>query len=68
MFFWFQVVCVVHHFKGKLLLPEEPATEQQPDSALLNMAHIDGAMDKYLSSQVSDGSCDHQWGLCSLGL
>uniref|UniRef100_H3CI85 Phospholipid phosphatase-related protein type 1 n=1 Tax=Tetraodon nigroviridis TaxID=99883 RepID=H3CI85_TETNG len=52
----FLVVCVVHHFKGKLLLPEEPATEQQPDSALLNMAHIDGAMDKYLSSQQKRSS------------
>lgn len=55
------MVSVVHHFKGKLLLPEEPAAEQQPDSALLNRARIDGAMEKYLSSQVSAGSCDHRW-------
>lgn len=53
---------MVHHFKGKLLLPDEPAAEQQPESALLNMSRIDGTMEKYLSPQVSDGSCDHRSG------
>lgn len=50
---------MVHHFKGKLLLPEEPAAEQHPDSAMLNMSRIDGTMEKYLSPQVSDGPCGH---------
>ncbi|XP_029687765.1 phospholipid phosphatase-related protein type 5-like isoform X2 [Takifugu rubripes] len=54
----FLVVCVVHHFKGKLLLPEEPAAQQQPDSTLLNVGHIDSTMEKYLSSQVTEDEDD----------
>lgn len=55
------MVCVVHHFKGKLLLPEESAAQQQPDSTLLNVGPIDSTMEKYLSSQVSVASepADH---------
>lgn len=50
------MVCVVHYFKGKLLLPEEAAPEQQLDPALLSLDRIDSTMEKYLGSQVS-GSC-----------
>ncbi|XP_030254570.1 phospholipid phosphatase-related protein type 5-like isoform X1 [Sparus aurata] len=43
----FLVVCVVHNFKGKLLLSEESSAEQ-------NMGRIESPLEKYIASQETD--------------
>ncbi|XP_035981320.1 phospholipid phosphatase-related protein type 5 isoform X2 [Fundulus heteroclitus] len=50
----FLVVCVVHNFKGKLLLNEESPAEQQPNTAILNMGQVEGSLEKYIASQETD--------------
>uniref|UniRef100_A0A3Q2G2G4 Phospholipid phosphatase related 5b n=1 Tax=Cyprinodon variegatus TaxID=28743 RepID=A0A3Q2G2G4_CYPVA len=47
----FLVVCVVHNFKGKLLLNEE-LPEQQSSMAMLNMGQVESPLEKYIASQV----------------
>ncbi|XP_008436749.1 phospholipid phosphatase-related protein type 5 isoform X3 [Poecilia reticulata] len=47
----FLVVCVVHNFKGKLLLNEDSPAESQPNTAMLNMGHLDSPLEKYIASQ-----------------
>ncbi len=47
------MVCVVHNFKGKLLLNEESAAEQPPNTAMLNMGRMESPLEKYIASQVS---------------
>uniref|UniRef100_A0A673B2Y1 Phospholipid phosphatase related 5b n=1 Tax=Sphaeramia orbicularis TaxID=375764 RepID=A0A673B2Y1_9TELE len=49
----FLVVCVVHNFKGKLLLSEETPAEQRSTSAMLNMGRVESPLEKYIASQVS---------------
>uniref|UniRef100_A0A3Q2GNW3 Phospholipid phosphatase related 5b n=1 Tax=Cyprinodon variegatus TaxID=28743 RepID=A0A3Q2GNW3_CYPVA len=46
----FLVVCVVHNFKGKLLLNEE-LPEQQSSMAMLNMGQVESPLEKYIASQ-----------------
>ncbi|MEQ2231005.1 hypothetical protein ILYODFUR_035006, partial [Ilyodon furcidens] len=48
------VVCVVHNFKGKLLLDEESPAEQQPNTAMLNMGQVESPLEKYIASQETD--------------
>ncbi|XP_047205141.1 phospholipid phosphatase-related protein type 5-like isoform X2 [Girardinichthys multiradiatus] len=50
----FLVVCVVHNFKGKLLLDEESPAEQQPNTAMLNMGQVESPLEKYIASQETD--------------
>lgn len=45
----FLVVCVVHNFKGKLLLTEEHTPEHVPASAMLNLGRVESALEKYSS-------------------
>ncbi|CAI5673963.1 unnamed protein product [Oreochromis niloticus] len=47
----FLVVCVVHNFKGKLLLSEESLVEQQPNTAMLNIGQVESPLEKYITSQ-----------------
>ncbi|XP_039983282.1 phospholipid phosphatase-related protein type 5 [Xiphias gladius] len=47
----FLVVCVVHNFKGKLLLSKESPAEQRPISAMLNMGRVESPLEKYIASQ-----------------
>ncbi|KAI9523252.1 Phospholipid phosphatase- protein type 5 [Dissostichus eleginoides] len=49
----FLVVCVVHNFKGKLLLGEE-SPEHQPGSALLTLGRMESPLEKYIASQETD--------------
>ncbi|KAL7373933.1 hypothetical protein ABVT39_017684 [Epinephelus coioides] len=55
----FLVVCVVHNFKGKLLLSEESPAEQRPNTAMLNMGRMESPLEKYIASQmVQTPICD----------
>uniref|UniRef100_A0A3B4GWY5 Phospholipid phosphatase-related protein type 5 n=1 Tax=Pundamilia nyererei TaxID=303518 RepID=A0A3B4GWY5_9CICH len=58
----FLVVCVVHNFKGKLLLSEESLVEQRPNIAMLNIGQGESPLEKYITSQETDdedeGSCN----------
>lgn len=48
----FLVVCVVHNFKGKLLLGDDPTVpEQMPSPAPLHLGRVESPMEKYMSSQ-----------------
>lgn len=48
----FLVVCVVHNFKGKLLLSDDtPVPEQTPSPNPLHLGHMESPMEKYMSSQ-----------------
>lgn len=49
----FQVVCVVHNFKGKLLLSEDSPAERRPAAAALNLGRMESPLEKYIASQVS---------------
>lgn len=46
------MVCVVHNFKGKLLLSEESLVEQRPNIAMLNIDQGESPLEKYITSQV----------------
>ncbi|XP_037311359.2 phospholipid phosphatase-related protein type 5 isoform X3 [Pungitius pungitius] len=46
----FLVVCVVHNFKGKLLLSEDSA-EEQCNPATLSMGRMESPLEKYIASQ-----------------
>ncbi|KAM4718327.1 phospholipid phosphatase-related protein type 5 isoform 3-T3 [Anableps anableps] len=52
------VVCVVHNFKGKLLLNEDFPAEQQPNTAMLNMGQLESPLEKYIASQETDDEDD----------
>uniref|UniRef100_A0A8C6UE83 Phospholipid phosphatase-related protein type 5 n=1 Tax=Neogobius melanostomus TaxID=47308 RepID=A0A8C6UE83_9GOBI len=48
----FLVVCVVHNFKGKLLLSDDPPVpEQMPSPIPLHLGRVESPMEKYMSSQ-----------------
>ncbi|KAM8823374.1 phospholipid phosphatase-related protein type 5 isoform 3-T3 [Spinachia spinachia] len=46
----FLVVCVVHNFKGKLLLSEDSG-EEQCNPAMLSMGRMESPLEKYIASQ-----------------
>ncbi|XP_068160710.1 phospholipid phosphatase-related protein type 5 [Antennarius striatus] len=46
----FLVVCVVHNFKGKLLLNDSPV-EQESNTTVLNISQIENDLKKYITSQ-----------------
>ncbi|XP_031729544.1 phospholipid phosphatase-related protein type 5 isoform X4 [Anarrhichthys ocellatus] len=46
----FLVVCVVHNFKGKLLLSED-SPEERSNTAMLNMGRMESPLEKYIASQ-----------------
>ncbi|KAG7269721.1 hypothetical protein CRUP_031334 [Coryphaenoides rupestris] len=52
-----RVVCVVHNFKGKLLLSEEspspspPPEDHMAGGPVLNMGRVDTSLEKYIASQ-----------------
>lgn len=50
----FLVVCVVHNFKGKLLLSEDPQQEEGIANApMMSMpARVDSPLEKYIASQI----------------
>ncbi|XP_046879916.1 phospholipid phosphatase-related protein type 5-like isoform X2 [Hypomesus transpacificus] len=48
----FLVVCVVHNFKGKLLLNEDPPQESTANPAMMNMpGRVESPLEKYIASQ-----------------
>ncbi|XP_061569021.1 phospholipid phosphatase-related protein type 5 [Cololabis saira] len=47
----FLVMCVVHNFKGKLLLNEVSSVDQQPNTATLNISQVQSPLEKYIASQ-----------------
>ena len=48
----FQVVCVVHNFKGKLLLSEDPQQESISSAPMMSMPRVESPLEKYIASQV----------------
>nr|XP_043890018.1 phospholipid phosphatase-related protein type 5-like isoform X3 [Solea senegalensis] len=50
----FLVVCVVHNFKGKLLLSEESPAEPRSNTAMLSMGRVESPLEKYIASQETD--------------
>ncbi|CDQ71000.1 unnamed protein product [Oncorhynchus mykiss] len=48
----FLVVCVVHNFKGKLLLSEDPPQDNMPSAPMMNMSRVESPLEKYIASQV----------------
>ena len=48
----FQVVCVVHNFKGKLLLSEDPQQESMSSAPMMSMPRVESPLEKYIASQV----------------
>ncbi|KAM8882553.1 phospholipid phosphatase-related protein type 5-like isoform X3 [Synchiropus splendidus] len=47
----FLVVCVVHNFKGKLLLSDDSSLDQQPPTGILGMSRVESPLEKYIASQ-----------------
>ncbi|XP_056155806.1 phospholipid phosphatase-related protein type 5-like [Lampris incognitus] len=47
----FLVVCVVHSFRGRLLLSEESPAEPLPSAAIMNMGRVESPLEKYIASQ-----------------
>uniref|UniRef100_A0AAV2JLJ0 Phosphatidic acid phosphatase type 2/haloperoxidase domain-containing protein n=1 Tax=Knipowitschia caucasica TaxID=637954 RepID=A0AAV2JLJ0_KNICA len=60
----FLVVCVVHNFKGKLLLGDDAHLPEQPPSpAPLNLGRVESPLEKYMSSQETDSEVSQSWDL-----
>ncbi|XP_061522596.1 phospholipid phosphatase-related protein type 5-like isoform X2 [Phycodurus eques] len=47
----FLVVCVVHFFKGKLLLNDDTPIELQVNTTMLGMGQVESTLEKYIASQ-----------------
>ncbi|CAL8397988.1 unnamed protein product [Arctogadus glacialis] len=62
----FLVVCVVHNFKGKLLLgedpPPSPSQDPLPGGSVLNMGRVDASLEKYIASQETDDDEEEEGG------
>ncbi|CAL8320328.1 unnamed protein product [Boreogadus saida] len=60
------VVCVVHNFKGKLLLgedpPPSPSQDPLPGGSVLNMGRVDASLEKYIASQETDDDEEEEGG------
>lgn len=54
----FQVVCVVHNFKGKLLMSEDPQQESMSSAHMMSMPRVESPLEKYIASQVEHGRVD----------
>ncbi|XP_053716549.1 phospholipid phosphatase-related protein type 5-like isoform X4 [Synchiropus splendidus] len=52
----FLVVCVVHNFKGKLLLSDDSSLDQQPPTGILGMSRVESPLEKYIASQETEDS------------
>ncbi|XP_071271130.1 phospholipid phosphatase-related protein type 5 isoform X1 [Salvelinus alpinus] len=52
----FLVVCVVHNFKGKLLLSEDPPQDNMPNAPMMNMSRVESPLEKYIASQIWAGA------------
>ncbi|KAM6953508.1 phospholipid phosphatase-related protein type 5-like isoform 2-T2 [Aplochiton taeniatus] len=48
----FLVVCVVHNFKGKLLLGNDPPPDHQANAAMMGLQRGDSPLEKYIASQM----------------
>ncbi|XP_036441538.1 phospholipid phosphatase-related protein type 5 isoform X3 [Colossoma macropomum] len=48
----FLVVCVVHNFKGKLLLSEDPQQESMSSAPMMSMPRVESPLEKYIASQI----------------
>ncbi|KAJ8010437.1 hypothetical protein DPEC_G00075070 [Dallia pectoralis] len=47
----FLVVCVVHNFRGKLLLSEDPPLDNMANVPMMNMSRVESPLEKYMASQ-----------------
>ncbi|XP_030625231.1 phospholipid phosphatase-related protein type 5 isoform X2 [Chanos chanos] len=47
----FLVVCVVHNFKGKLLLNEDAPQDHLGNMPMINMPRVESPLEKYMASQ-----------------
>ncbi|XP_068438069.1 phospholipid phosphatase-related protein type 5 isoform X4 [Clinocottus analis] len=59
----FLVVCVVHNFKGKLLLSED-SPEERTTTAMLHMGRMESPLEKYIASQETDDEDDEDEDSC----
>nr|XP_055038316.1 phospholipid phosphatase-related protein type 5 isoform X2 [Misgurnus anguillicaudatus] len=50
----FLVVCVVHNFKGKQLLNEDPPQDPLSNNPNFSSPRLDSPLEKYIASQVSE--------------
>ncbi|XP_049336447.1 phospholipid phosphatase-related protein type 5 isoform X4 [Astyanax mexicanus] len=48
------VVCVVHNFKGKLLLSEDPQQESMSSAPMMSMPRVESPLEKYIASQMAE--------------
>ncbi|XP_061095392.1 phospholipid phosphatase-related protein type 5 isoform X1 [Conger conger] len=48
----FLVVCVVHNFKGKLLLSESPPEDSMTSAPMINLPRVESPLEKYIASQI----------------
>ncbi|TRZ04073.1 hypothetical protein DNTS_008822 [Danionella cerebrum] len=56
----FLVVCVVHNFKGKQLLDEEPSEDHQVSNPMVSSPRMETPLEKYIASQVTDLRMDEE--------
>lgn len=56
-----QVVCVVHNFKGKHLLSEEPPQDHMSSNPMVSSPRVDSPLEKYIASQVHGAKNIKQW-------
>ncbi|XP_026871865.1 phospholipid phosphatase-related protein type 5 isoform X1 [Electrophorus electricus] len=50
----FLVVCVVHNFKGTVLLSEDPQQESVSSGAMMSMPRVESPLEKYMASQMDE--------------
>ncbi len=50
----FQVVCVVHNFKGKQLLDEDPPQDHLSNNPMVSSPRVESPLEKYIASQVQN--------------
>ncbi|XP_030625230.1 phospholipid phosphatase-related protein type 5 isoform X1 [Chanos chanos] len=54
----FLVVCVVHNFKGKLLLNEDAPQDHLGNMPMINMPRVESPLEKYMASQMAELRAD----------
>ncbi|XP_067291335.1 phospholipid phosphatase-related protein type 5 isoform X2 [Pseudorasbora parva] len=56
----FLVVCVVHNFKGKQLLNDDPPQDNISDNPMVSSPRIESPLEKYIASQVTELRMDDE--------
>ncbi|XP_016134462.1 phospholipid phosphatase-related protein type 5-like isoform X2 [Sinocyclocheilus grahami] len=56
----FLVVCVVHNFKGKQLLNEDPPQDHLSSNPMVSSPRVESPLEKYIASQVTELRMDDE--------